>query len=110
MSDELEQQAARLAKSIFDRLSEVLDEMASDTWGKIDPDKEPEKFETAKQLWGKGLMAALAQQLGVIEGALVMGDGHDLKTVMSVREMWIQAGHRIASEAIEQQRREEQEN
>src|SRR5258707_14079217 len=109
MGDDPEKRASELAKKIFDKISDALNELSKE-WLHIDPVKEPERYALEKHLWGKGLLAALAQQLGIIEAALIMGDGLDAETVHGVREMWIRAGHRICGEAMEAPKAEKEEN
>jgi hypothetical protein len=109
MSDEHEKRASELAKQLFDKFSDVIN-TESEPWMAVDAEKEPERAALEKQLWGKALLCALAQQLGVIEAALIMGDGLDSDEVQSVREMWVRAGHRICMNVLEAQKAEAEEN
>lgn len=108
MSQDEEKRAAEMAKQLYDRIAEVINEMQEKQLGHLDV--ESEAFDTEKHLWGKGLLAALAQHLGTIEAALVVGDGLEYDDVHQVREMWIRAGHKIFGEAAEAARADEEEN
>jgi hypothetical protein len=109
MSDDAEKRGAELAKDLFDKLSDFINQESA-PWMEVDAEKEPERAMSEKQMWGKALMCALAQQLGIIEAALIIGDGLDDHEVRGVREMWIRAGHRICMDVLEAQKAEESEN
>lgn len=110
MSDDEDDQVVALGKEIFDSISEALNIVSENGWMKIDPDKEPERYTQAKLVWGKALLSATAQHLGIVEAALIMGDGLDQHSVMEVREHWIQAGHQTCINLIHEQQAEDQEN
>jgi hypothetical protein len=109
MSDDHEKRTAELAKQLFDKFSDVIN-TESEPWMEVDAEKDPEGATLAKHLWGKALLCALAQQLGVIEAALIMGDGLPAEEVQMVREMWVRAGHRICMDVLEAQKAEEEDN
>lgn len=104
------EQAANMAKEIFDRISDLLNTLSNETWNTPELQADPEKRDREKHVWGKGVLCALAQQLGIIEAALILSDGLDGETTLGVREMWIRAGHRICTEALEAKRVEDAEN
>lgn len=108
MSQDEEKRASEMAKQLYDRLAEVINEMQEKQLGHLDVTTE--EFDVEKHLWGKALLASLAQHLGTIEAALAIGDGLEYETVHQVREMWIRAGHKIFGEAAEAAAAEEEEN
>ncbi len=102
-------QAAALAADLFNKLTDLLD-TESAAWMSIDVEKEPERAALAKQLWSKALMCALAQQLGIIEAALMLGEELPESQVREVREQWIAAGHRFCLDAVTAQNAKEKGN
>lgn len=103
------QRANALAKDLFEKLSDFIN-THSEPWLSVDAEAEPKRAAVEKHLWGKALLCALAQQLGIIEAALVVGDEVPMHEVVAVRERWIQEGHRLCMEVIEAQAAEDKEN
>lgn len=98
--------ASQLAKDLFDKLSDFINEHSA-PWMSVDAEAEPERRALEKQLWGKALLCALAQQLGIIEAVLIIGDQLPDVEVQHVREMWVHAGRRICMDVIEIQKAKE---
>lgn len=100
---------SELAKDVFDKLSDFINEH-SEPWMAVDAEKEPERAALEKLLWGKALLCAFAQQLGIIEAALIIGEQLPEDEVQDVRAQWIRAGHRICMDVLAAQQAEEKEN
>jgi hypothetical protein len=100
MTDEHEKRAAALAKDLFDKLSDFINN-ESDPWMSIDAKAEPARAALEKLLWGKALLGALAQQLGIVEVALIVGAHVPEDLVREVRDKWISSGHQACVEALE---------
>lgn len=109
MTDEHEKRTSALAKDLFDKLSDFINAQ-SGPWMTVDAEKEPERAALEKQLWSKAMLCALAQQLGIIEAALIIGSRLPEEEVQAVREMWIHAGHRTCIDILEAKEAQEKEN
>lgn len=107
--DDDAERAAALAEHLFNKLTELIDEEAR-TCMSIDAEKEPERAAAARSLWGKALLGALAQQLGIVEAALIIGAHVPEDLVREVREEWIRSGHQACVEALEAQRADKETN